>query len=204
MKNCVPVFFVKIITASLFLIASASVTALPLKGSLGITGSLESIDYKAEKVFFSHPGWAEVTVAKGDFLDDFDVEVAGPGGQNGSWVNYNDFGASSAAGDVLWFFDKGYNNSVDIWFELSHLYSSKFDEANGTMEILGRGFLTDGVDKVKSYWSFNATQKGGSIVYSSAFAVAEPESVILLLLGLVVILTNRKLKLRPALAGYKT
>ena len=173
---------------------SAHVVAIPMKGSLGITGVIESIDYAAEEVVFTSPGWAEVKTAEGAFLDDFEVEQPGPGGNAGSWVNYHDFGASSVSGDVLWSFSKSYNSTVDLWFELGHFYSSEFDVSAGTMEVLGRGFLTDGIERVESYWSFNATQKGDSIVFSSAFAVPEPTTLLLFTLGLVCLFVFRNQK----------
>ena len=161
---------VKAVFVSILMFVSAHVVAIPMKGSLGITGVIESIDYVAEEVVFTSPGWAEVKAAEEAFLDDFEVEQPGPGGSDGSWVNYYNFGASSVPGEVLWSFDKGYDGTTDLWFELGYFYSREFDALAGTMEVLGRGFLTDGIETVESYWSFNATQKGDAIVFSSAFA----------------------------------
>jgi hypothetical protein len=165
-----------------------------MKGSLGMTGVIESIDYAAEKVVFANPGWANVKAAEGAFLDDFEVEQPGPTGSAGSWVSHYNFGASSVSGDVLWSFDKGYDGSTDLWFELGYFYSREFDAVAGTMEVLGRGILTDGIERVESHWSFNATQKGDSIVFSSAFAVPEPTTLLLFTLGLVCLFVFRNQK----------
>jgi hypothetical protein len=176
---------------SILLLVSAQAFSIPMKGSLGVAGAIERIDYAAEEVFFASPGWGEVKAADGEFLDDFEVEQAGPLGNDGSWLNYYSFGASSLAGDVLWSFDKDYDGSIDLWFELGYFYSREFDALAGTMEVLGKGMLTDGIEKVESYWSFNATHKGGSIAFSSAFAVPEPTTLLLFTLGLVCLLVFR-------------
>lgn len=186
---------VKAVFVSILMFVSAHVAAIPMKGSLGIAGVIESIDYVAEEVVFTSPGWAEVKAAEGAFLDDFEVEQPGPRGSDGSWVNYYSFGASTVSGDVLWSFDKDYDGSIDLWFELGHLYSREFDALAGTMEVLGRGFLTDGIEKVESFWSFNATQKGDSIVFSSVFAVPEPATLFLFALGLVGLVASRNQKI---------
>jgi len=190
---------VKAIFVSILMFVSAHVVAIPTKGSLGITGVIEGIDYVAEEVVFTSSGWAEVKAAEEDFLDDFEVEQPGPRGGDGSWVNYYNFGASSVSGEVLWSFDKGYDGTIDLWFELGYFYSQEFDALAGTMEVLGRGFLTDGIEKVESYWSFNATQRGDSIVYSSAFEVPEPATLFLFALGLAGLVTLRNRKVGASL-----
>ncbi|MBL4608518.1 MAG: PEP-CTERM sorting domain-containing protein [Pseudomonadales bacterium] len=182
----------KVVFASILtLVVSTQAIALPMKGSLGITGAIKSIDYVSEEVFFTSPGWAEVSAAEEGFLNDFEVKEPGPWGSSGSWVNYYGFGASSVSGDMLWSFDKGYDGTIDLWFELSYLYAQEFDAIAGTVEVLGRGFLTDGSERVESHWSFNSTQKGDSIVFSSAFAVPEPASLLLFIIGLLALVTFR-------------
>ena len=194
MNNLVVNSVTKFLYASILFLLSTHVIAIPMKGSLGVTGAIKSIDHTAENVVFENSGWTKVTAAGGDFLDVFEVEQPGPGGNSGSWINYYNFGASSVSGDLLWSFDEGYDGTIDLWYELDYFHSIKFDGSLGTMEILGRGFLTNGVERVESHWNFNATQKGDSIVFSSAFAVSEPTTLILLLFALAGILIFRNNK----------